>query len=110
MNTDPLASLSEAEIEALEAQIPALAEAATRAAFEDALARGHSVVCARGDELVEIAPDGTVRWLKSLPPNVSLPVGTVIELPPRLGDTRLDNTRAAPRGSDAPTRGEGNGL
>lgn len=62
--------LSDAQIDFLESQIPIMAQAATQAAFWNTLTRGHSAVCAEGDDLVEIAPDGTRRFIKTLEPNV----------------------------------------
>ncbi len=76
----PLAPLSEAEISFLETQVPAMAEAATQKAYWDALSRGRSVVCTRGDELIEVAPDGTHRVIDTLETVPSLPVGTTFSL------------------------------
>lgn len=72
--------LDEAAIEFLETQIPAQAQAATQAARWNALTRGHKVVCAQGDELCEISPDGSQRVLKQLEPNIVLPTGIEIVL------------------------------
>ena len=66
-------SKTEAELDFLESQIPAMAEAATRSAFWNALTRGQTVLVAEGDDLVEISPDGTRRFIKKLPPNVPVP-------------------------------------
>lgn len=69
--------LSEAEIDYLENQIPSQARSATQAACWETLTRGHSVVCAQGDELVELFPDGTRRAIKTLPHKVELPTGEI---------------------------------
>lgn len=71
------ALLAEPEIDFLETQIPAQAKAATQAAYWETLTRGHSVVCAEGNELVEVSPDGTRQVIKSLPPKVKLPAGEI---------------------------------
>ncbi len=75
-----LAPLREAQIAFLETQVPAMAEAATQKAYWDALSRGRSVVCTRGDELIEVAPDGTHRVLDTLETVPPLPVGTTLSL------------------------------
>lgn len=67
-------SKTEAELDFLESQIPALAEAATRTAFWNALTRGQSVLVAEGDDLIEISPDGSRRFVKKLAPNVPAPI------------------------------------
>ena len=58
--------LSEAELDFLEQQIPALAAAAVTVAYYEALARGDSVLQVEGDELIEQFPDGTKRFVKKL--------------------------------------------
>ena len=58
--------LDEATLDFLEQQIPALAAAAVTLAYNDALARGESVLQVEGDELVEQFPDGTKRVVKKL--------------------------------------------
>lgn len=73
--------LSDAELDFLEQQVPSQATAATRAAFWNALTRGQSVMCAQGDELYEIAPDGSRHFVKKLEANVLLPAGIDLILP-----------------------------
>jgi hypothetical protein len=51
--------LSEEAIDYLEQQIPELAELATRQAFWQTLASGHSAIIAEGAHLIRIYPDGT---------------------------------------------------
>ncbi len=70
----------ETTLDFLETQLPAQAIAATQAAYWGALTRGYSVVRAQGDDLCEIAPDGSRRVLKQLEPNVILPAGIKITL------------------------------
>jgi hypothetical protein len=72
--------LNEAEIGFLESQVPDQAASATRAAFWDALAHGQTVVCADGDQLIELRADGSKRFIKTLKPNISLPIGTEIKI------------------------------
>ena len=74
------APLSDEEIDFLGTQIPAQAVAATQAAFWSALTSGQSVVCADGDELYEIFPDGSRRFIKSLPRTVLLTADTKLIL------------------------------
>ena len=69
--------MSEAEMTKLEDEFPALAAEATRRAYAAALAVG-SVLVADGDALVEVFPDGRRVFIKALPPQHDIPVGTVM--------------------------------
>jgi hypothetical protein len=51
----------------LEARIPELAEGAIKQAYCKTLAAGYKVVEAVNGQLVESSPDGTTRFLKTLP-------------------------------------------
>ncbi|RYG70137.1 hypothetical protein EON80_08485 [bacterium] len=77
-STEETRTLSEEEIDFLESQIPAQAVAATQAAFWDALTRGEKVLVAEGNQLIEISPDGSKRFIENLAPNVTLPIGKEI--------------------------------
>lgn len=48
-----------------ESSIPALAQKATRAAHDEALASGKAVLVGRGDKVVRISPDGSERVVKT---------------------------------------------
>lgn len=77
--------LSEAEMQAAEARIPALAAQAWQAARLRALRETGAVVmkAANGD-LVELQQNGTVRFLKTLPPGTPVSPGrrmTRIKMP-----------------------------
>ncbi len=50
----------------LERQIPALAVAATRVAYCQALARGPSVLIADKGIIYEVSPDGTRKFIKQI--------------------------------------------
>lgn len=52
----------------LEAKIPELAEAATKAAYLRALAAGHSVLECRHDTIIEVFPDGQENVIKKIAP------------------------------------------
>lgn len=63
-------AMNEKTIRFLEEQIPELALAALKQAYWRALASGHSVLKAEGDSLVQVHPDGTKTFVKSLPPSI----------------------------------------
>lgn len=58
--------LDEKTLDFLEQQIPDLMAAAVTVAYNDALARGESVLQVEGDELIEQFPDGTKRVVKKI--------------------------------------------
>lgn len=68
--------MTEAESDALEAQVPALAAEAGARAYLRAQELG-SVLIARDGALVEVLPDGTSRVLRPLPERTRMAVGTV---------------------------------
>lgn len=59
--------MNEIAMRTLEEQIPKLAVQALNQAYYNALASGQSVLEAINGELIETRPDGTFRFLKSLP-------------------------------------------
>lgn len=63
-----------------EAQIPALALTALSQAYLRARASGYSVVVVKNNVLVEIHPDGTETFIKSLPPDIQVTEGQRIEI------------------------------
>ncbi len=65
----------------LEAQIPALAAAAVRAAYCQALASGQRVLVSGQGGLYEVAPDGTQRFIKATEPPLEVPAGTRWRIP-----------------------------
>ena len=69
--------MSEAEVTQLEDAFPALAVAASRAAFAEALTVG-SVLVIEDSALAEVFRDGRRVVLKPMPPDIDLPVGTTI--------------------------------
>ena len=69
--------MTEAEMDALEARIPALAAEAGVRAYRRALETG-SVLIARDGALVEVFPDGTETVIRTLSPPVKVTPGTVI--------------------------------
>lgn len=72
--------LSEAEMQAAESRIPALAAQAWRAARLRALRETGAVVmkAANGD-LVELQENGSVRFLKTLPPGTPVRPGQIMK-------------------------------
>lgn len=68
MNNLPEIPLSEEDYERFEEQIPALAERATREAYERALQAGLPVAVTIGNSVVEVKKDGSIRKIKRLPP------------------------------------------
>lgn len=67
--------LSEEALQAIEAQIPKLAEAAFARAELSALAAGGRVLKSSQGQLIEIDAEGTVRVLKDMPPGVQVHIG-----------------------------------
>jgi hypothetical protein len=66
--------LTEETLDFLESHVPALGEAATRAAFVATLAAGQSTLIAVDGALYEIFPDGSRRFVKELPPLVKVEI------------------------------------
>lgn len=58
--------LDEKTLDFLEQQIPDLMAAAVTIAYNDALARGESVLQVEGDELIEQFPDGTKLFIEKI--------------------------------------------
>ena len=63
-------TLSEEAMCFLEEQIPELAACAFKQAYLAALASGSSVLISEKDDLIEIFPDGTKKFIKHLPPSI----------------------------------------
>jgi len=68
-------ALTEKSMRFLEEQIPELAEAAIKEAYWSALSSGSSVLERYDDDLVEIFPDGTRKFIKKLPPYIIVTKG-----------------------------------
>ena len=73
-------ALDDKSIDYLEEHFPELFAAAVTQAYWGALAAGHSVVQRDGDDLVEVFPDGSRRFIKKLPPGFEVVPGTRVEL------------------------------
>jgi|GEM_PF-4403584 len=61
-------ALTEEDYDRFDEQLPALAEQATREAYERALQSGLPVAITLGNSVVEVSLDGSVREIKKLPP------------------------------------------
>jgi hypothetical protein len=72
--------LSDKALDYLEEHIPELAEAAFKQAYWAALASGSSVLMSENDDLVEIFPDGTRKFIKRLPPSTPVTPGQKLDL------------------------------
>jgi len=70
----------EKAIEYLEKHIPEMAEAAIRTAYWQALASGSSVLVSENGVINEVFPDGTIKFLKNIPPRIEMEKGKVIEI------------------------------
>ena len=68
MNNFPNIPLTDEDYERFEERIPALAEQATREAYERALQSGHPVAITLGNNVVEVTLDGAINVIKKLPP------------------------------------------
>ncbi len=64
----------------LEEHIPELAAAAITQAYWAALASGNSVLEAENGALVEVFPDGTRKFIKTLPPRTKVTPGSQFKL------------------------------
>lgn len=64
--------LKEESLRYLEEHMPEFFAAAVTQAYWGSLAEGHSVVRRDGNDLVEIAPDGSRRVIKPLPPMIKV--------------------------------------
>lgn len=72
--------LTEADMRALEDQIPALAQQATRRAFEATLRAGLPARVCRGAFIVDVFPDGSERVVKPARPWIPVQPGTRLQL------------------------------
>ncbi len=70
----------EKTIEFLEKHIPEMAQAAVQQAYWQALASGSSVLVAENGAINEIFPDGTVKFVKNIPPSIEVEKGKIIEI------------------------------
>jgi len=73
-------TLSEEAMSFLEEHIPELASVAFKQAYWAALASGSSVLISEKGDLVEIFPDGTHKFIKHLPPSISVTPGQRLEI------------------------------
>lgn len=73
-------TMDEKTVRFLEEHIPELAVAALKQAYWRALASGHSVLKAEENALVEVHPDGTTTFIKSLPPSIPVIKGQILEI------------------------------
>lgn len=71
---------NEAAIRYLEEHLPEAAAAAVRQAYWQTLAEGIPVTVREGDDLVEVSPDGTRRFVKRLEPLTPVPRGGRVDL------------------------------
>ena len=67
MSDLPKIPLTDEDYERFEEQIPALAELATREAYERALQSGFPVTILVGNSIVQVTADGDIKELKKLP-------------------------------------------
>lgn len=73
-------SLDEESISFLEEHIPELAEGAFKQAYWAALASGSSVLISENGNLVEVFPNGKRKFIKHLPPPISVTPGEKWEI------------------------------
>ncbi|WP_080057869.1 hypothetical protein [Spirosoma aerolatum] len=59
-------ALSDKAVDYLEQQIPELAAIATRQAYWQSLASGDSVLVAENGQILEVKPDGTRTYIKTV--------------------------------------------
>jgi hypothetical protein len=71
---------NEKVIDYLEQQIPELAAAATKIAYWQALASGSSVLISENDEIVEVFPDGTRKFVRKIEPRIKIKKATIIKI------------------------------
>ena len=71
---------NEKVIDYLEKHIPEMAQAAVKQAYWQALAAGSSVLVSDNGAINEVFPDGTVKFIKSIPPSIEMEKGKIIEI------------------------------
>ncbi|MDQ2731214.1 MAG: hypothetical protein M3Y56_06110 [Armatimonadota bacterium] len=70
--------MTEAELDYLEAQIPALAQAASTIAYWGALAAGCTVLVAENGAIYRVFPDGSRKFVQSIAPPTTVEKGKKI--------------------------------
>ena len=71
----------ENDIDLFDSQVPSLSAAILAATYKEALASGVPVLISRNGGLYEAFADGSYKFVKALPPPLSIPVGTIIQIP-----------------------------
>ncbi len=71
---------NERTIEYLEKHIPEMAQAAVKQAYWQALSSGSSVLVAENGAINEVFPDGTIKFVKNIPPSIEMEKGKIIEI------------------------------
>ena len=71
---------SENEFELLDKTILEMMQTAVNKAYQDALSSGSSVLISENDEIVEVFPDGTCKFVRKIEPRIKIKKGTVIKI------------------------------
>jgi len=71
---------NEKVIDYLEQYIPEMAEAAVKQVYWQALASGSSVLVSENGVINQVFPDGTIKFLKNIPPRIEMEKGKVIQI------------------------------
>ena len=73
--------MSDADLQVLESQFPAVSGAAFAAARQIVLASGQSVLQTEGDKLLRVFPDGRKELVKQIDPPTPAKPGTIYTIP-----------------------------
>jgi hypothetical protein len=74
-------SQSERALDYLEQQIPSLSASAVDVAYWEALASGNAVLVSCEEGVYQVFPDGSKKLVKPLKRQLSVPVGTRVQIP-----------------------------
>ena len=73
-------NISENEFELLDKTILEMMQTAVKKAYQDALLSGSNVLISENDEIVEVFPDGTRKFVRKIEPRIKIMKGTVIKI------------------------------
>ena len=73
-------NISENKFELLDKTILEMMQTAVKKAYQDALSSGNSILISENDEIVEVFPDGTRKFVQKIEPRIKIKKGTIIKI------------------------------
>lgn len=73
-------NISENEFELLDKTILEMMQTAVKKAYRDAISSGSSVLISENDEIVEVFPDGTRKFVRKIEPRIKIKKGNIIKI------------------------------